>query len=168
MVGPAIKTNTKNMIDRRSLQLWCEGHWTQCSSCHWAVEICYIQRVIFLSVFFRLSSNIMQSDCRYFLSICSESEGKVKATVIQTRMNTSQHYKIRSRNHINLCQQNLQIGIPLIDMFSSLLFLLIVKLEHLFLSQLPPWSLCLAGRQFQIEFFRNRWWKLLCSRTSRI
>jgi hypothetical protein len=43
-------------------------------------------------------------------------------------------------NQIYRCKQHLQIGIPLIDanMFAFLLFLLIVKLEQLFISPLPP------------------------------
>jgi hypothetical protein len=82
---------------------------------------------------------MMQSDGRYFLSICQESEGKVEATVIQTSMNTSQQDKITSWNHIDQCKKKLQIGILLTDanMFASLLFL------------------CLAGRQFQMEICLN-------------
>ena len=69
----------------------------------------------------------------FFSSICSESEGNVEATVIQTRINTSQQDKITSWNHIDRCKKKLQIGILLTDanMFASQLFL------------------CLAGSQFQ-------------------
>ncbi len=42
---------------------------------------------------FWLSSTMMQWDGRYFLSFFSESEGKSEATVIQTRMLTSQQNK---------------------------------------------------------------------------
>ncbi len=86
---------------------------------------------------------MMQLDGRYFCSICSESEENVEDTVVQTRMNTSQQDKIANWNHIDCCKQSLQIGILLIDanMFASLLFVLIVKLEHHFLSPLPPGSL---------------------------
>ena len=67
----------------------------------------------------------MQLDGRFFCSICSESEGNVEATVIQTRMNTSQQDKITSWNHIDRCKKKLQIGILLTDanMFASQLFL---------------------------------------------
>ncbi len=125
---------------------------------------------MFLRVLFWLFSYMMQLDGRYFLNICSESEEKAEANVIQNRMNTRQQNQITSSNRIDQCKQKLQIGILLIDanLFASLLIPLIVKLEHLFLSPLPPWSLCLADRQFQIYFFRNQWWKLLCSRTVRI
>jgi hypothetical protein len=81
---------------------------------------------------------MMQLDGRYFLIICTESKGKVEATVIQTHMHTSQQDKITSWNHINQCKYNFQIGIQLINanMFTSLLLLVIVKLEHLFFSPL--------------------------------
>jgi hypothetical protein len=66
--------------------------------------------------------------------IFSASVRNLEATVIQTRMNTSQQSKIiTSWNHIDQCKKKLQIGILLTDadMFASLLFL------------------CLASRQFQ-------------------
>jgi hypothetical protein len=56
---------------------------------------------------------MMQLDGRFFCSICSESEGNVEATVIQTRMNTSQQDKITRWNHIDRCKKKLQIGILL-------------------------------------------------------
>jgi hypothetical protein len=52
----------------------------------------------------------MQLDGRYFLSICSESEGKVEANLIQTRMNTSQF------------KTKLQVGIKLVDVSKTYKF----------------------------------------------
>ncbi len=62
---------------------------------------------------------MMQLDGRFLCSICLESEGNVEATVIQTRMNTSQQDKITSWNHIDRCKKKLQIGILLTDAICS-------------------------------------------------
>jgi hypothetical protein len=53
---------------------------------------------------FCLSSNVIQLDGRYFLSNCPKSEGKVEATVIQTRINARQQNHITSWNPIDRCQ----------------------------------------------------------------
>ena len=118
-------------------------------------QVCYIQLFMFLSGLFWLSSNMMQLDGRYFRSICSESERKGGGYCDPDPYEYKPARQNANLNQIYRCKQHLQIGIPLIDanMFAFLLFLLIVKLEHLFISPLPPWSLWLAGRQFQIELF---------------
>ena len=84
----------------------------------------------------------MQLDCRYFLSICLESEGKVNSEGYcdPDPYEYKEANQITSSNHIDQCKQILLIGMQLIDanMCASLLILPIVKLEHLFLSPLPP------------------------------